>query len=201
MSWEQLRGWFDFQDIYDEAVADASTNTPTIMVEIGVGFGRSLAYLARKAIDSGKPIRVVGIDPWIDDWNPDWEREGETARPTWGAEHAEWARSQGGPFNAFLAGMREHAREELEFVRILRLKSRYAAALFPQGLLDFVFVDGSHRYEDVRRDIVDWRDRVRPDGGVIAGHDHTASFPGVVRAVSELMPTATIRGASWWVRR
>jgi hypothetical protein len=200
MGWEQLRGWFDFQDLYSQAVEEASASEPSVFVEIGVGFGRSLAYLARKIIDSKKPITLYGVDPWIDDWNADWERKGEDARPTWGAEHADWARSQGGPFNAFLAGMREHAREELEFVRIVRERSRDAAFFFPHAGVDFCFVDGSHRYEDVHRDIVLFRERVRA-GGVLAGHDHTASFPGVTRAVAELLPSAKVRGASWWVRR
>lgn len=42
-------------------------------------------------------------------------------------------------------------------------------ALFPDGV-DFLFLDGDHRYEGIRRDFDLYRHRVRP-GGMIAFHD------------------------------
>lgn len=48
--------------------------------------------------------------------------------------------------------------------------------------IDFLFIDGDHRYEAVRQDIDSWLPHVR-DGGIIAGHDYDQ--PGVKKAASE----------------
>jgi hypothetical protein len=53
-----------------------------------------------------------------------------------------------------------------------------------------VFLDGSHEYEDVFEDITLWR-KVLKQGGLLCGHDYQeggGSFPGVARAVLELVP-------------
>lgn len=50
---------------------------------------------------------------------------------------------------------------------------------------DMVFIDGSHEYDDVRRDILIWRARLAP-GGLLCGHDR--GEPGVRRAIDELCP-------------
>jgi predicted O-methyltransferase YrrM len=51
--------------------------------------------------------------------------------------------------------------------------------------LDFLFIDGDHRYESVKRDFALYSPMVRP-GGLIAFHDIVAvSEPGFVREVSE----------------
>lgn len=59
-----------------------------------------------------------------------------------------------------------------------------AAALVPDGSVDFVFIDADHGYESVVTDIRLWRSKVRP-GGWFGGHDFGARFPGVVQAVRE----------------
>lgn len=198
MSWDQIPGWFDFDDIYDQAVEEASATKPSFFVEIGVAFGRSTAYMARKILDSKKPITLFAIDPWVDDWDPDWA-SAETKRPTWGGEHADWARAQGGPFNAFIEQMRLRAREELEIVRVIRARSGTASCMFSEGGLDFVFIDGSHRYPDVLTDIRLYKPLIR-QGGVIAGHDYTHEFPGVVQAVHESFGALPARRSSFWKR-
>lgn len=194
MSWQDIPGWYDWQDIYARAVADAPRDRPSVMVEVGVAFGRSLAHLARLAIDSGKPITVYGVDPWVDDWNPDWSKD-ETKRPTWGAEHAEWARAQGGPFSAFIKMMQTHAPAELEFVKVVRARGvDLAAMLRHERTPHLVWIDGDHRYEGVRADISAW-DWVEPRW--LGGHDYTPDFVGVQRAVHEAFGELPRIGSSW----
>lgn len=200
MSWSDIPGWFDYSDIYDHYVNTAPADRPSIIVEVGVAFGRSLSYLARRAIDSRKPITVYGVDPWVDDWNPDWSKD-ETTRPTWGAEHAEWAREQGGPFNAFLTMMQRHAREELEFVRVLRCGSLAAARMLtdigPGEQPHAVFIDGDHRLGAVERDIQAWKCATH-----LAGHDYSPDFPGVMQAVQEAFGlTGFEHVGNSWVRK
>lgn len=69
--------------------------------------------------------------------------------------------------------------------RIINAPSIKAAELFPDRNFDFVFIDASHEYVDVKADIAAWRSKVKP-GGWILGHDyHPKDFRGVVRAVDE----------------
>ena len=69
-------------------------------------------------------------------------------------------------------------------VELLGEKSVDAARHFADGSLDFVFIDGDHSYESVRDDIAAWFPKLVP-GGLIAGHDFSPDFPGVVWAVIE----------------
>lgn len=186
---DKLEGWFDFHDVYEQAVRDAPEDG-AIWVEIGVAFGKSAAFLAREIKKSGKRGSFYAIDPWD--------------APVNGAEdRAEVLRlaEMGGPFNAFLKGMREWARDELERMQVLRLPSVQAARLFDPATIDFVFIDGSHRYEDVRADIAAWRPLVKP-GGVLAGHDyqHPGVQPAVHEAFGALAPCGNLRWPSWKVR-
>lgn len=61
------------------------------------------------------------------------------------------------------------------------------ASLYPDESLDFVFLDATHSYECVSRDIDAWRPKVKKNG-LLAGHDYvhwTNPEFGVVRAVNE----------------
>ena len=55
---------------------------------------------------------------------------------------------------------------------LLRMDSMKALHQFKDNSLDFVYIDGDHRYEPVINDLTEWSNKVRP-GGIIAGHDLT----------------------------
>ncbi len=63
--------------------------------------------------------------------------------------------------------------------------------------LDLVFIDADHDYESCVNDIQGWMKHVRP-GGVICGHDYGVGFPGVTKAVDELVPARKLAGNSIW---
>lgn len=64
--------------------------------------------------------------------------------------------------------------------------------------LDFVYIDGNHRYEYILKDIVLYYPKIRV-GGMIAGHDHKGGEPGVVRAVREFFNDNNQKnGWDWW---
>lgn len=71
----------------------------------------------------------------------------------------------------------------------------------PRNLIfDFIFIDGDHRYEAVRHDIIYAFQHVFP-GGIVSGHDYTyAEWPGVKKAVDEMIPNVETKGALWWKR-
>ena len=67
--------------------------------------------------------------------------------------------------------------------------SKDAASKFPDGSLDFVYLDGNHQYEAISEDLILWYPKVR-QGGFFGGHDYLdLSRPsgeyGVKRAVTE----------------
>lgn len=72
-------------------------------------------------------------------------------------------------------------------VSIHRMLIENAPAKFADESADIVYIDGDHRYESVKRDILDWLPKVRP-GGLLAGHDYKnhGGGKGVVKAVNEL---------------
>lgn len=54
---------------------------------------------------------------------------------------------------------------------LLREFSVDAAQRVLDGSLDFVYIDGNHRYEQVVADLAAWVPKVRA-GGIVAGHDY-----------------------------
>ena len=198
MSYESIPGWFAFGAAYDEMV-DLAVDGDAI-IEIGVAFGRSLAYLARRVIDSGKKVRVIGVDPWLPRWDPHPDHPHGLGL---GGEHADLVMRLGGPFKAFEHMMLTHALDEYARVDAFRGTSEEAAQVFygvqPVGVL----IDGSHDYAEVKRDIELWLPRVASRGGILAGDDwEPREFPGVVQACDEAFGRSgyEVRGTTW-IRR
>ena len=71
-------------------------------------------------------------------------------------------------------------------------------ASVPDQSLDFVYIDGDHSYEAVKKDIIAWIPKVKI-GGVICGHDIT--WTTVQRALVEVFggsqPNGVFRDSSW----
>lgn len=63
--------------------------------------------------------------------------------------------------------------------------------------LDFVFIDADHTYESVSKDISAWLPKVKP-GGIIAGHDFSNQYPGIIQAVIDHFEKWEVwRGTHW----
>jgi hypothetical protein len=67
--------------------------------------------------------------------------------------------------------------------------------------LDFVYIDGNHEYQHVRKDIRNYYPQVKK-GGVIGGHDYF--LPSVMRAVNEFVqilgvPNFHVCYPDWWI--
>lgn len=72
-----------------------------------------------------------------------------------------------------------------EYIKILPLDSLNASCKFPDGYLDFVYIDASHLYEETKADIRLWIRKVK-DERILAGHD--ANSPEVNKAIHEVIP-------------
>ena len=63
-----------------------------------------------------------------------------------------------------------------------------------------VFIDGDHRYEEVKLDIIHALGLIR-SGGIISGHDYShKTWPGVKRAVDEVLGTVHHCDSIWWTK-
>jgi predicted O-methyltransferase YrrM len=70
------------------------------------------------------------------------------------------------------------------------------------GKVDFIYIDASHNYDDVKADIAFYLPFLN-DGGIIAGHDFTPKFEGVIKAVAESFPNHSVKvyeDTSWLVK-
>jgi hypothetical protein len=85
-----------------------------------------------------------------------------------------------------------------DIINPIRLSSTDASNLYRNRSLDFVFIDASHEYSDVKRDIMSWLPKVKI-GGFLAGHDYT-TFSGVKKAVDEFFINDNILlEKSYWI--
>jgi predicted O-methyltransferase YrrM len=143
------------------------------MVEVGTALGRSAIYMAERLVQKGdRDARIYCVDPWHDfafNW---WDR--------------------------FLRSLMKNATaEERRLIRPLRVESGIASRMFVDGSLDFVFLDGSHEFEDVLPDVECWAPKLK-GGGIFAGHDF--DHPGVARVVGSL-DKIEVADTCWWVKR
>ena len=60
---------------------------------------------------------------------------------------------------------------------------------------DMVFIDAAHTYEGCKRDIEAWLPKTRK---IIAGHDYSPEWPGVMQAVTEAFGPVNVVGTIWY---
>ena len=178
----QLRGDPETEDImaFYRAVAPL-LHRPCKVVEVGVSWGRSLIYAAAQLVERGVAGDLVyGVDPYLGPGDP---ATGHSSM--WYAEA--------------LKSLSAHAAAaEMQLIGLLRLPSPHAALLFEDRSIDLVLIDGCHAPEAVRLDLAAWSPVVKM-GGYLAGHDYTAEFPGVVRAVNDRFGKAVVQRGTVWV--
>lgn len=174
--------WFTYQDMYSAMVNRFPSGSH--FVEIGAWKGRSAAYMAVEIINSGKNIRFDTVDTF----------QGSV-------EHQDnEVIVQKKLFDVFY----ENIKPVLHVVNPVVSDSAVAASNYANASLDFVFIDGDHTREGVKRDIIAWLPKVKP-GGVIAGHDYAPWFPETMRGVEECFPGKNVKSPwvddqSWFVQ-
>lgn len=75
--------------------------------------------------------------------------------------------------------------------------SEHVADQIPNSSVDLIFIDGNHTYEFVCRDIVKYSPKLKPTG-LLTGHD--IDYPGVNRAVKELVDKYQVGPNNVWVK-
>ena len=187
MDWRDIPGWFNFQNLYDEAVRRARSGDH--FVEVGCWMGRSTVYLAKQIRRSGKSIALDAVDTW--EGSPTEKQHRDTVQKL-----REQGKTLRQVFDANLA-----ACGVADLVRPICGRSTEVAELYPDASLALVYIDADHRYECVAADIEAWLPKVRK-GGCLAGHDYNTA-EGVRRAVKDVLGSqaAPYPPNSWILRR
>lgn len=86
-------------------------------------------------------------------------------------------------------------------IEFIRKTSEEAIKEIPNNL-DFVYIDGNHNYEDVKRDIELYYIKVKKNG-IIGGHDFWANQIGVCKAVLDFVSHNNLKLhgnlTDWWI--
>jgi len=154
-----IDGWFDFEDLYSDVVKNA--NSTSHFVEIGSWMGKSTSYMAVEIINSNKNIKFDAIDTW----------QGSI-------EHTGMVPDN--LYEIFLSNI----DSVKTVINPIKSDSKLAVSLYQDDSLDFVFIDASHDYENVKKDIELWYPKVKSKG-ILSGHDYTDNWPDVISAVNE----------------
>lgn len=179
--YSDIQGWFDFGDIYFDMVTKCSDNAH--FVEVGTWLGKSAAFMAEIIKESKKNIRFDCVDIW----------EYISSEPYY---HT-YKNDVNDLYMAFLMNMKD--TNSLDHIKPIKLNSVDAAKLYDDESLDFAFIDASHQYENVKKDIQVWLPKIKK-GGFLAGHDYV--FIDVKKAVDELFgENKQIIGTSWIVKK
>lgn len=166
--------WFNYPELYKKMVEKFPSGSK--FVEIGSWKGMSSAYMAVEIANSEKDIDFYCVDTW----------EGSI-------EHEQYGIDTSNLYDTFLDNMGPVKK----YYKAIRAQSLQAVKQFEDNSLDFVFIDASHEYQDVKDDIHAWYPKVK-EGGIIAGHDYlNVDFPGVERAVHEFFDSITTQETCW----
>jgi hypothetical protein len=175
--YQNIKGWFDFQNHYTNMVNEAVDGSH--FVEVGTWKGTSAAYMVVEIANSGKKIRFDCVDTW----------QGSEEHLRLGPHYEPLAVS-GKLYDHFL----ENMQPAQGLFTPIRKTSVEAADSYENQSLDFVFLDAAHDYDSIRSDIIAWLPKVKI-GGWIGGHDYTWN-EGIRRACKELLPEHT-NDPSW----
>jgi predicted O-methyltransferase YrrM len=155
--------WFTYPNLYKSMVQKVGGVGK--FVEVGSWKGKSSAFMAVEIANSNKNIEFYCVDTW----------EGSSEHKL--LDNIDLL------YHQFILNMKPLEKH----YKAIRMNSIEAAKGFENDSLDFVFIDASHEYKDVKKDIQAWLPKVKK-GGVLAGHDYYLDydfFPGVKKAVDE----------------
>lgn len=161
----KIDGWMDFEDLYDKVFSNLPDNSH--IIEIGCWNGRSACYMAELIKDNKKNVKFDCIDIW--------------------KLECDYVNSFNGTIvDLFCNNLREAG--VLKEINVLQISTFEAHKLYSDKSLNFIFIDGDHTYEHVSVEFPIWIEKIK-SGGYFCGHDYSKDWPGVIKAVNELVET------------
>jgi predicted O-methyltransferase YrrM len=161
MYWENIKGSFTFQFIYNNMV---NTFDNAVFVEIGTYKGQSAVFMVEKIKELKKNIKFYTIDLFV---NPQgYENDADVKSGT------------------LLQKYYQNIEPVKDYINTIIGDSTKVHEQFENESLDFVFIDGDHSYKGVKKDLAGWFPKIKK-GGIMAGHDYNELSCGVRQAVDE----------------
>ena len=154
-----------------------NSKSPTIkmdMIEIGSYAGESSELFAQNFNN------VICIDPYIDDYDVN----------DITCAHA--------PMSEVRKVFEERISPYSNISLIPLLSDDAVNVLIEDKKFDFIYIDGMHTYEQIKKDITNYLPLIK-EGGFIAGHDFHPVYQGIIDGVRELLgePDAIFQDTSW----
>jgi predicted O-methyltransferase YrrM len=132
---------------------DLCKDLPGMYVEVGTCLGGFAKFL----LDSTPCFKLFCVDPYMHFENDEYKD----------ALNGMTQQECDMKFHHVQYMLKAHAGDR---VHMLRLTSSDAANMFPDGVVDFVYIDANHEYKYVKEDIMAWIPKLR-GGGILAGDD------------------------------
>jgi hypothetical protein len=149
MYWEKIEGFFTFKNYYDDIITNIIDNG--IFVEIGAWKGKSIMFAAERTKELNKNIKLYTIDIF---------------------KVSDQCTSNLLPMNVeFYDQYLKNIEPMKDYINTIKMNSHDAYTLFDDNSIDFLFMDGEHSYEAVRKDLKLWYPKIK-NSGIIAGHDY-----------------------------
>jgi hypothetical protein len=186
VNWGEIPGWFQWRSAQEEAARHFPDGSR--FVEVGSYLGRSLCSLGEVAQQSGKRFALIGVDTCRGS-GP----EGARGRDYHGAAVAEGGGTLAGLLhrNIIACGLGDQ-------ISLIVADSVTASTFFADRSIAWVHLDARHEHEHVKADIAAWMPKIRIDGW-LSGDDYDEDkWPGVVRAVAEMLPGAEPWSTGQW---
>jgi len=180
--YQNLEGMFSFHNIYHEVVKHINIieGQKPKFIEVGAWKGKSACFMAVEIINSGKDIDFFVIDPF-----PTLEELHELYGDIHPIEDA--------LYKTYL----ENIEPVKHIIKTIRKPSLEAVENFQDHSIDFIFLDGDHTYEYVKKELAAWYPKLKK-GGIFAGHDYMEPTCGVKKAVDEFFGEENVVAQSDW---
>lgn len=173
----EIRGWMSGTEL-DWLARRA--RFARVIIEFGCYCGRSTRALA----DNTKAL-IFAVDPWESQY---FDKDGKQIGILIGDSYEQ-----------FRTNLKEYI--ESGQLEMFRCRSEEFPIIEDSGYADFIFLDGDHRYEEVKKDLI-LAEKLAIHNGIISGHDYTHSdWPGVKQAVDERygVENVNVIDSIWWV--
>ncbi len=168
--YENVPGFYHFQEGYKRILAALPRDRPSQFVEVGSFCGKSISHFGVETINQGIPVTIHAVDSFVG-----WDQ----------------VPSGDNLLHAFLE-YTEPLRDALgERFQLWAMPSLEAANHFAARSIDAVWIDGDHTREGCKADILSWFPKLKK-GGLMGGDDFLMS--GVSQAVVEVFGANYICG-------
>lgn len=192
---QNIQGWTGHLPFLGEVVETAK---PELIVEVGSFLGQSAINMATVAEKGGYPTTIICADTWLGS-EEHWRSDKCNMLDLFGR----FAHGTSALYDQFVANVMTSGLEH-RILPIPNTSATVAKLLAWRDIkADVVYIDASHEKQDVKNDIVAYRQLLKP-GGILFGDDYVswASVGEAVReSARELGMTLLVRDNNFWILR